>query len=335
MTDGSTNNASRARELLKKTIACDLHSCPTYDPLSPSIADLRRYQDAGVKCVHVNVGDSDMTLQQQIALIAAFRHFVKQHGDQYLLASGVADVERAATEGKLAVCFDLEGAQAFGEDLALIQLFYDLGVRWMLLVYNRCNQVGGGCHDAVDEGLTEFGRAFVAEMDRVGMIKCCSHTGYRTARDVLEMTQVPTIFSHSNARALCDHPRNIPDDLMRACAATGGVVGVNGIGIFLCDATASTAAIVRHIDYIAQLIGPEHVAIGLDSVFDMPNMTTRLAAAPQTWPRSAGYGGVNKIAQPEQWPDLVESLLALGYAEADVLGIIGGNFLRVAKAVWK
>lgn len=335
MTEGSTNNATRARELLKQTIACDLHSCPTYDPRSPSIAGLQRYRDAGVKCVHVNVGDSDITLEQQIALIAAFRRFVHQRSDEYALASSVAEVERAATEGKLAVCFDLEGAQAFGDHLALIELFYDLGVRWMLLVYNRRNQVGGGCHDAVDEGLTEFGREFVREMDRVGMIKCCSHAGYRTAREVLEITEVATIFSHSNARALCDHPRNIPDDLMRGCAATGGVVGVNGIGIFLCDPVASTAAIVRHIDYIAQLIGPQHVAIGLDSVFDMPNMITRLAAAPEMWPRSAGYGGVNKIAQPEQWPEIVEALLDLGYADDDVRGIIGGNYLRVAKAVWK
>lgn len=335
MTEGSTSNRERARRLLETTIAVDLHSCPTYDPRSDSIAEIRRYREAGVRCVHVNVGDSDVTLPEQIALISAFRRFVKMNPEHFELAGSVAEIERVAASGKLAVCFDLEGARAFGDDISLLQLFYDLGVRWMLLVYNTRNQVGGGCHDATDEGLTEFGRKFVREMDRVGMIKCCSHTGYRTAREVLEMTTVPTIFSHSNSRAVTDHPRNIPDDLMRACAATGGVVGINGIGIFLGDRAASTEAIARHIDYAVELIGAEHVAIGLDSVFDYPNLEARLAAAPGIWPTSAGYHTGGKLAVPEQWPEILGRLFDLGYSDADVSAIAGGNYLRVARAVWR
>jgi membrane dipeptidase len=335
MSESSTNNAARARAWLESTIACDLHSCPTYNPRSDSIAELRRYRESGVKCVSVNVGDSDVPLAAQIGLIAAFRRFVKTNPAEYALVSTVAEIERTAAAGKLAVCFDLEGAAAFGDDLALLQLFYDLGVRWMLLVYNKRNQVGGGCHDTIDEGLTEFGRAFVREMDRVGLIKCCSHTGYRTSREVLDMTEVPTIFSHSNPRALHDHGRNIPDDLMRACAATGGVVGINGIGIFLGDVTAGSETIVRHIDYAAQLIGPRHVAIALDSLFDFPNLEERLAAAPDIWPKGGGYRTGAKMAAPEQWPEIIGGLLHLGYSDAEVRGIAGENYLRVARAVWK
>ncbi len=334
MSDASTNSPARARALLDETIACDLHSCPTYNPRSDSIAQLHRYRDAGVKCVHVNVGDSDVTLEKQIALIAAFRHFVKLHPAQYELVFGVDDIERVAAAGKLGVCFDVEGARAWGDDLSLVQLFYDLGVRWMLPVYNARNQVGGGCHDATDEGLTEFGRAFVRELDRVGMIKCCSHTGYRTAREILEMTELPTMFSHSNPRALVDHPRNIPDELMRACAATGGVVGINGIGIFLKDESASSEAIVRHIDYAVQLLGPEHVAIALDSAFDLPDFSSKLAAAPEFWPATLGYHSGSRMAEPEQWPEIIERLLQLGYSDADVKAIAGENYLRVARAVW-
>ncbi|MFL6542440.1 MAG: dipeptidase, partial [Chthoniobacterales bacterium] len=303
MRDDTINYAERTRRLLNETIACDLHSCPTYDPRSDAILQLRRYRQAGVKFVCVNVGDSDMTLEEVIVLFASFRAQLNQHPDEFLVINSVDEIE--AADGTLAVSFDLEGARALGENLALLELLYDLGVRWMLPVYNVRNQVGGGCHDPVDKGLTDFGRAFIREMDRIGLIKCCSHVGYRTARDILDMTEAPTIFSHSNPRALCDHPRNIPDDLMSAAAATGGVVGINGIGIFLGDDAAGSETIVRHVDYAVQLIGPQHVAIALDSVFDKRNLESRLQSAVQIWPASAGYRTGAQMAEPEQWPEII------------------------------
>lgn len=332
MSDSSTNFA-RARRLLDETIACDLHSCPTYDPQSDAILQLRRYREAGVKFVCVNIGDSDMTLEEVIALLSSFRAQLKRHPDEFVLIRTIEEIERA--DGKLAVSFDLEGARSLGENLALLELFYDLGVRWMLPVYNLRNQVGGGCHDAVDEGLTEFGRKFIREMDRVGLIKCCSHAGYRTAREILELTEVPTIFSHSNPRALGDHARNIPDDLMRAAAKIGGLVGINGIGVFLGDEAASSEAIVRHIDYAVQLIGPQHVAIALDSVFDIRNHDARMQSALQIWPASAGYRSGARMAEPEQWPEIIDGLLRLGYSDGDVKAIAGENYLRVARTVWR
>ena len=331
----STFSEERARALLRDSIACDLHSCPTYDPTSACLSELIRYRASGVACVHLNIGDSDLTLAQTMSLAAAFRSHVERNSADYLLVSSVADIEHAAAAGKLAICFDLEGAHALGTDLHLVALFHDLGVRWMALVYNTRNQVGGGCHDPVDEGLTAFGRELLAELDRVGIIKCCSHAGYRTAREIIEFSEAPAIFSHSNPRALQDHPRNIPDDLIRSCAAHGGVIGINGIGVFLGDDDASTSAIVRHIDYVAQLVGPEHVAIGLDCVFDMQNLNARMLAAPGIWPTAAGYNTGRKIARPEQWPEIVAALLDLGYSDDHLRGIVGGNYLRVARAVWK
>ncbi len=331
----SRKNHDRARSLLRGAIACDLHSCPTYDPGSSQISELIRYRDAGVKCVHVNIGDSDLALADVIALVAVFRAHVHGTPADYALISSVDDITRAAAERKLAICFDLEGAQALETNLTLVELFRDFGVRWMALVYNTRNLAGGGCHDDVDEGLTPFGRELLAELDRVGIIKDCSHAGDHTAREILEFSEKPAIFSHSNARALVDHPRNIPDELIRACAARGGVIGVNGIGTFLGDNAASTAAIVRHLDYIAELVGAQHAAIALDCVFDLENLNLRMTAAPGIWPKAAGYNAGRKIAQPEQWPEIVESLLDLGYADEDVRGIIGGNYLRVARAVWK
>src|SRR5690606_36645690 len=135
---------------------------------------------------------------------------------------------------------------AVADQPSLVSLYYELGVSWMLIAYNRNNAAGSGCQDE-DRGLTDFGRMVIDEMTRVGMIVCCSHTGYRTAREVIDYSKNPVIFSHSNPRALRDHPRNIPDELMKACAARGGVVGINGIGLFLGENDNSTEAIVRHI----------------------------------------------------------------------------------------
>jgi hypothetical protein len=124
----------------------------------------------------------------------------------------------------------------------------------MLLAYNRSNRVGGGCQDE-DMGLTPFGRDVVQEMERLDMLVCLSHTGHRTARDVLAMAQRPVIFSHSNPATLRPYPRNIPDELIRACAETGGVVGISGIGAFLGDNDSRSEIYARHIDHVVKLVG--------------------------------------------------------------------------------
>ena len=133
----------------------------------------------------------------------------------------------------------------------------------MLFAYNLNNEAGGGCHDT-DVGLTSFGRAVIRAMNNIGILIDCSHTGYRTTMEAMEASSHPVVFSHSNARTLCDHERNIKDDQALACAAGGGVVGVNGIGIFLGEDDIRTPALIQHIQYYVDLLGIEHVGIGLD-----------------------------------------------------------------------
>jgi membrane dipeptidase len=229
-------------------IVWDNHACLPLRDVDEWLPELSRYRDAGVDVVTVNIGDSLVPLETLIRTAASIRHFVHAHPRQYLMGLTPADLRAAKASGRLAVCLDLEGVYALGEQVSLVEFLYQIGVRWMLMVYNRRNLAGSGCHDPADEGLTPLGRAILAEMDRVGMIKCCSHTGYRTAREILDTTDRPVIFSHSNPRRLRDHPRNIPDDLIKACAATGGVVGINGVGLFLGDGPPTAASIVRNID---------------------------------------------------------------------------------------
>ena len=236
-------------------IVWDNHACLPFSDTARWLPELARYRRAGADAVTINIGDSHVPLEVLKRMADVIRGFVQANPDDYVLGLTTADIRAAKAAGRLAVCLDIEGVYSFDGDTSLVAHFYGLGVRWMLLVYNRRNLAGSGCHDDEDAGLTAHGRAILAEMDRVGMIKCCSHTGYRTARDILDATDRPVIFSHSNPRALHDHPRNIPDDLIRACAATGGVVGINGIGLFLGNRRPTAADVVRHADYVARLVG--------------------------------------------------------------------------------
>lgn len=334
--DAATWNISaRAAQLHRDALVWDNHTCMPIDAQNAFMPELERYIAAGVDIAIINIGDSDINLDSQIRTVAAFRLWIRAHADRYMLIETADDIDRARAERKLGIAFNVEGAYAMGADLCLLSLYYDLGVRWMLMAYNKANAVGGGCHDAEDKGLTPFGYQAIAEMDRVGIIKCCSHTGYKTAMDVLEASSKPVIFSHSNARALKDHPRNIPDDLMKACARTGGVQCINGIGVFLGDNDISAENFVRHIDYAVQLIGAEHVGIGLDYCFDIKGIQAALSQSQTIWPAGFGYDTSMKLMPVDDFPRITEQLLRRGYSDQDIRGILGENLRRVARAVWK
>ena len=139
--------------------------------------------------------------------------------------------------------FDIEGMGALNGAVSMVELYYRLGVRQMLIAYNLNNDAGGGCHDE-DKGLTDFGRAVVREMNHVGMVLDCAHSGIKSGLEAMRLSTKPCIFSHANARALHDHERNIIDEQIKAVAATGGVVGVNGLNRFLGDGTAKVESMV-------------------------------------------------------------------------------------------
>ena len=256
----------------------------------------------------------------------------------FRLCATVAEFRAAKQDGVLAVGLHFQGGNPLEQDVDLVDAYHALGVRQMLFAYNKNNLAGGGCHNG-NEGLTDFGRAVIGEMNRLGMVVDLSHCSHRTTMEAMALSTAPCIFSHSNSRELWDHERNIYDDQVKACAATGGVVGIVGIGIFLGNNDIRTSTLADHIDHYVNLVGPAHVGIGLDYAFEAEGgdegLGSVLDAAPDYWPKSQyDYPSVD-CAHPRQIFELTEELLRRQYKEDDVVAILGGNFMRVAEAVWK
>jgi membrane dipeptidase len=297
---------------------------------------LTRFQRCGVDVISLTVAGTEVDLSHTVRWLAAAAHKIAQANEHMSLCYSVADIMRAKVEGKLALIFNFQETRPFQKNIELVSMFYRLGVKHALLAYNSKNYVGDGCAERNDGGLSRFGIELVQEMNRVGMLVCGTHSGYRTSMEAMEISTAPCIFSHSNAYAVHPHYRNIRDDQIRACAKGGGVIGVNGLGEFLDDQEARSESVFRHIDYIANLVGPEHVGLGLDYVEDAPGFWRWVEEHPDMWPPNPGQIRTGtKFAQPEQLYELVDLMLRRGYAQSDVRKILGLNFQRVCEQVWK
>jgi membrane dipeptidase len=310
----------------------DQHCCL---PLLPTadVSPLLRFHEIGAGFVSVNVGYAPSDADSTLAVLESFR---RQLGadERFLLAGSADDVRTAYAGGRLAVAFDLEDAGPLEGRLELVERYHRLGVRTLVPAYNYRNAAASGCMDARDDGLTAYGRAMVREMNRVGMVADGSHSSIRTGLDLCDVSTRPVIYSHTCMRSVWEHERNITNEQARACAATGGVIGITGVGIFLGPNDVSLDALVRHIDYAVELVGPEHVGIGTDYPFDLADLNRELAENPELFPESYRRWGPIRFVEPEALPPLAAALAARGYPDEAIHGILGGNFLRVARQAW-
>lgn len=309
-------------------------------PLGPLLAP---WLEAGVNYLSINVAYDAQPEDQALQTLEAVRRRLPIEAPDCRIVATVADIDRARADGKMAVTFDIEGMNALAGRIDRIERYYTLGVRHMLIAYNRNNLAGSGCHDE-DTGLTDFGRRAIDEMNRVGMVVDCSHCGFQTTMAAMERSLDPVIFSHSNPKALVDHARNITDTQIKACAQTGGVVGINGVNLFLGETVASSATVARHVGYVAELVGPNHVGLSLDYAPELeagasggenPALVEMFAKSPDTWPANAGYDGAVGCLDVRRLPEVTKDLLDLGFSEAEIADILGANFRRIAERVWK
>ena len=330
----SLTATDRSLALCADALVWDAHAGVFPDP-KVDLALLQDWRDSGVDYLSLNVGFDVLDWQQTLATLAAYRRWVLLNDEDYVLVDTVDDIDRAKRESKFALSFDIEGMNALGGNLDMVALYHALGVRQMLFAYNLNNAAAGGCHDE-DVGLTDFGKAVVREMNRVGVMVDCSHAAYRTTMDLMAESSKPVVFSHSNPSAVWHHQRNIRDDQIQACAATGGVIGMNGMGIFLGDNEVGNETLLRHICHVAELVGAEHIGFGFDYSPGIDvDIGAILRSRPDYWPAGNAYDtpGI-KHAAPSQLPGLVDGLTERGFGDTEIRGLLGENFRRVAAAAW-
>ncbi|MBT0670904.1 membrane dipeptidase [Novosphingobium profundi] len=292
-------------------------------------------------------------VQATIEQIDVMKRIIAGHPDQMMYATSSADVEAARKAGKIASLLGMEGGHSIGSSLAVLRQMYALGARYMTLTHFKANGWADSATDApVHDGMTEFGKDVVREMQRLGMLVDLSHVSARTMADALDVARAPVIFSHSGAMAVDSHPRNVPDDILDRLKANGGIVMVNfypayvseqvhqwkaarageatRLGILHPDApdkvsaglaawendhakpVASVSQIADHVDHIVKRIGADHVGLGGD--FD------------------GGSVGVAGMPDVSAYPALFTELARRGYSQADLEKISSRNMLRVLKA---
>lgn len=249
-----------------------------------------------------------------LTILDALYEEVKLAPDAFVWVRRASDIDEALRRRKLGIVVSLEGCEVLAGSLSMLRAFYRLGVRAAGLTWNARNELADGVGEARGAGLTAFGREVVAEMNRLGMVVDVSHLSESGFWEVVELSSHPVIASHSNARALCDHVRNLTDDQIRALAKKGGVMGINFFPGFLRqDGPARIDDVVRHIDYVVELVGPDHVGLGSD------------------------YDGISTVPEgledPSRLPALTEALARRGYDDETIRKILGENFARVFRVV--
>lgn len=280
--------------------------------------DLPRLKEGGVDCQVFAIytawrpNPSDALLRA-LQLVSAFEKECEDN-EELMRVESCSDILRAIDEGKVAGMLSLEGAEPLMGDPGLVDIFHRLGVRMISLTWNWRNTFADGLSASRAEGrLTELGVEVLQEMERLGIILDVSHLSDSCFWDVVETAKRPFIASHSNCRALCDHPRNLTDEVIKAIADHGGVIGVNFAPNFVHKEKATLERVVDHIDHVVEIAGIDHVGLGSD--FD------GIRSTPE------GLEDISKL------PGITLELLRRGYSENEIKRILGGNHLRVFKEV--
>lgn len=247
-------------------------------------------------------------------LLDRFNREIADNQERTFLATRAADIRRAKAEGKIAAILAIEGGVALEGEMEALHDFYQSGVRLLTLTWSRRNALGDGTGVENAGGLTEFGLAVVQEMNRLGMLVDVAHLAGPGVLDVLRVSQAPIIASHANARAICDHGRNLTDEQARSIAESGGLICVTFVPAFIDAHHATLERLVDHIEHLLRVAGEDHVGVGSD--YD-----------------GFGFGDpkfqFHDLPDVSHLPRLTEAMLQRGLTEGVVEKVLGLNFLRV------
>ena len=334
-----------AEDIYKRAIIIDM--------LADELRDEEGFKfitDSGVTCMSTTLGAripenpkgtymlNGWPMDGAIADCVAWHEFIAAHSSKLLHARAAADINRAKQEGKNAVMLNFQNCPIEGR-LENLDMFYGLGVRVMQLTYNERNLLGDGSTERTNAGLSDLGVAVVQRMNELGILVDTSHSGWQTCADAIAFSKRPPIFSHTECYALSQHPRNKPDDLIRALAAKGGVMGLTTVAPFVTNSAPSTLeTFLDQVDYVVKLVGVDHVGFGTDTLIrgwptdpKLKKETMERYGEPYYKPsyRFRYPMGTEGMNDQHKLKYATAGLLKRGYKVDDIMKIVGGNWLRV------
>jgi len=303
-------------------------------------------KESGVTVVGPTLGEvePEIAFHSTVEELGKIAELVSRFPDRMMLIRSFSDIGRTKAEGKLGILANVQNSACIGRDLKNLDLFYSLGLRQIQLTFNWRNWVGDGCTERTQAGLSYFGVDMVQRMNELGMIVDVGHTGYQSTLDAVEVSSKPIVYSHTNCKALCDHPRNKTDDQIKALARKGGVMGLSCFNWFVSDKPRSTLDdLLNHFDHIAKLVGPGYIGIGSD--FDIAGWAGREPNAEweahkrlygeREWKAIKGRFPpyIDEVNNARRYHTIAEGLLKRGWPLRDIAGVLGLNFMRVYKEV--
>ncbi len=311
------------------------------------------WKASGVTCIVQNSGEEGNEVKRLLKRLSHFTYATDMMRDFVAKAVTPDDILRAKKDGRHALYFTGNGVPlpqewvTLEEELRYISVFFQLGIRMMHLTYNRRNAIGDGCAEKSNGGLSDFGRAVVKEMNRVGVIVDIAHSGWQTSLEAAQVSQKPMVASHTTVAAVNHHIRSKPDNVIRAIADTGGYIGICCIPRFL-GGTGDIAAMMKHIDYVVKKFGSDHVAIGTDVAYSSRFFTDeskKISLKPQAtrtrwealWPEDPFKESPQMVQSMAwtNWPLYTVGMVQMGYPDDVIQKILSGNTLRVAKAAFR
>ena len=338
--------SARVNRIVERAVVIDM--------LAPLMLDLRpesyarklteaeaaMFRASHVTAFHNSIGVGGPTAYDDaLSFLAGWNGFVARNGEVFTLVDTAEDIERARAAKKVAVIMGIQNAEQFRQ-VSDVLAFRQLGLRCAQLTYNTQNLLGSGSTERVDGGVTDYGSEIIREMNRLGVLVDVSHCGERTTLDAIEISAGPIAITHSNCRALNNHPRLKTDEAIRKLAAKGGVMGITGVRNFVKDREPTTIEdVVDHIDHVVKLVGIEHVGIGTDSdLLGYDRLPVEMYRQIKTGYKSS-YAFRDKIDtdgfnNPDKMFGLTDALLRRGYNEANILAVLGGNFRRLLGTAW-
>lgn len=301
---------------------------------------------SGLTACNLTVGYSD-SLEACIGGIGDWQREIDAHPDAFLLVKSGADLDAARSSRRLGLIFGTQNLAMIGSDPSRLRMLHDLGVRIVQLTYNVRNLLGDGSIEPADAGISLLGRTVISKVNELRLVLDLSHGGWRTISEAIAASARPCAITHTGCAAITNHPRNVPDAVLRALAAKGGVAGIYFMPYLRTKGQQTAEDVIRHLEHAVEVAGEDHVGVGTDGTISATVLSDEVRRAHREnieQRKKMGIAAPNEdpdvflyapdLNTPRRFETLASMLARRGHSDARIAKLLGENFARLFREVW-